>query len=485
MSKAWICQIPRLSRKITSGVKEVTNIIRKNGVDAEIIDINGQIYDNFFNSEHWDGIEEFGITPTFKIKMLPEYKKIENIICKMFDRVREKDVIMISVFTTESRSWAMLVMVLIKKLFKHKVRIGLGGAGCWYPGESGMQSEWGDGILARKLCDFICLGESSKILKQLIDSDFSIKGKLYDQGKIFPPLGFLPKDIFEVDSNVVEDATYTYKQYYTGHPPPDHSDLSFSDKHTPKIHFTHGCVKKCTFCDVPYMTPQWSMRPAEKVIEEIDYYYNLNGCTFFQFPDNTINGSDSEFLKYLQLLAKWQIKNKVSIAWRSQLAIKPIRQQPNELFDLLKETNANLAVGFDHCSDEVLTHMKKLYTWKDIEHFLLQTGKKNIVLSVGLWIIGYPTETEKDCLEYQKLFDLLKHEKTSVRSQSVTICSINRHSPLLDIVDIDFTKPDEWVSKTGIDRKTRIARKKWVDQKMFEAGQGYFKYQTNLKRMNR
>lgn len=224
------------------------------------------------------------------------------------------------------------------------------------------------------------------------------------------------------------------------------------------------------------------MRPAEKVIEEINYYYQLNGTKNFEFPDNTINGSDSEFLKFLKLLAKWQKKNTVQVSWLAQFSIKPIRQQKSEMFDLLRETNANLAVGFDHCSDRVLYHMKKLYTWKDIKNFLIEINKRSIPIVPAMWIVGYPTETDEDFMEYQKLIDFIQSEDIKIGSHIVMPCSINVNSPLMDIVDIDRKEPDKWISNIGIDRECRIKRKKWLDDKLLSINQNYWKLNDSRKR---
>jgi radical SAM superfamily enzyme YgiQ (UPF0313 family) len=469
-NKVWLLHIPRLNDQLTNGIKEVANIILKNNVDCEILDINHEIYKEYFNTKHWNNIEMFGISDSLEISYLKD-TKIEDIIRKSFKNIRKNDVVLLSVFSVESRSWTILTTILLKKVFKNNIKIGLGGSGLRHPGETLLESEWGDEMLERKLCNFIFLGESSRTLKEQIKNNFNLNGKLYNQDNVFPELGFLPLNLDENNKQRIFDSSYK-KLTEMG----DRIDDDHKKKAT--IYFTQGCVKQCTFCDVPLMYPNWAMRSAEKVLEEIDYYNKNIGATHFWFPDSTINGSDSEFLKFLRLFDKWQ-KNKNKISWTSQFAIKPKKQQSKELFDLLSSTGANLIIGFDHCSDDVLDHMKKLYKWEDCEHFISQANNAGFSIDIAMWIVGYPTEEESDYLEYNKLFDLLKSYKKVIKSHIVNTCMIGRNSKLLEYVDIDWKKPIEWTSKINrLDKNARVARKDWLDKKLFELGQNYYKYDT-------
>lgn len=472
-------QIPRFLNKIPWGVKEVCNMLEKHDCDWELIDINNILYEKFFETPDWENIEKFSLLYKPNTELLPNFKNIIKLIKDQCDRIKENDVVLISLFTIESRSWAKVMAILLRQWFKKTIRIGFGGNGLRHPGETLNECEWGNDLIERNLGDFILLGESSRIIKQQVENKWKVNGVLFDEGKNFPDLGFISKHIVGMDENRSVDKAYAYVNSLGELPGHGVTDLEMKSK-TVKIHFTRGCVKKCTFCDVPNIDPIWQMRPAEKVIEEIDFYYNTCGATYFTFPDNTINGSNSEFMKYLRLLAKWKNKiNNPNIGWSAQFSIKPAYTQTEEMFELLQQTNATLGIGFDHCSDSVLEHMKKLYTWKDCENFIVKAGKYDVPILSALWIIGYPTEEEKDFLEYNKLFDLLKSNDSSIRAHNVAVCAINRNSPLLDIVDIEWTDQLKWKSKiNGLDSTTRIKRKQWIDNKLFELGEFYSKTQT-------
>jgi tRNA A37 methylthiotransferase MiaB len=153
----------------------------------------------------------------------------------------------------------------------------------------------------------------------------------------------------------------------------------------------------------------------------------------------------------------------------------------NEMIELIAKTNGKLSVGFDHCSDPVLSHMKKLYQWRDIENFIKQCHRYNVDVKTAMWIVGYPTETVTDILEYKKLFRLIKTYDV-ITSHSVVVCSINRNSSLLKNVQIDWHNPKDWISNTGLTKSMRIRRKNWVDNNLLALDQFYYRLETTQKR---
>lgn len=470
--KVWLLQIPRLNDSLTWGIREVANILDRNGVDCEIIDINHNIYKSFHNTDMWAEIEKFGSHSGHKD--LPKQLVLDVREC--LSPIQDNDIVLLSVFSVESRNWASIVALSLRQRFKKNITIGMGGNGLRAPGETLYESEWSDRLLQTKLVDFALLGESSLILKKQIQNSFQIKGKLYEQSRVFPDLGFLPEKYIVDNVTRIKDANYGIADAH-GH------SIGDDNEKQAKVHFTQGCVKKCTFCDVPSIAPEWAMREADTVIDEIDHYYQNFNIKKFSFPDNTINGSDSEFLKFLQLLDKWQNQNE-PINWISQFGVKSIGHQTPEMFELLNRTNAHLNIGFDHCSDRILDHMKKLYHWEDIENFLSMSLKYNVNVKIGLWMVGYPTEEEKDVEEYKKLFKFLNNNSGAVQSHSIQVCSINKNSQLLrEIEHIDWNQPKQWISKNGLNFEKRMERKNWVDEELRKLNQNYYKFKHIKERL--
>lgn len=445
MKKVWLLQIPRID-DITWGLKEVANRFEKNNFKTSIIDINRLIYKFFFKTKKWNDIENYGIMGKSKIPLL----KISKIFFQAIKKIKKEDIVAFCVFSYESRPWALLFSSFLRKKFPYII-ICYGGAGTRDIGETRLESQWGQQSLDLNFCDSVFLGESTSLIDEFCKDPKKNKGLLFKENFEFPNLGFLPKKYIKSNKDLFY---YNSDYFYDGH---DHN--SFLTNKKVGIHFTRGCVKKCTFCDVPWTDTKWMMKSAENVIEEIDFYNKSTGIYNFYFADSTTNGSSSEFLKYLKLLYKWKIQNNISnLMWSCNFAVKPKHQIPEETYELLKLTNGKLRTGFDHVSDKVLDHMKKNYHWDDILSCIENCKKYGIKVGAN-WIVGYPTETEEDFTEYSKLLSV-KGLENVLFYNNIIPCAIHRNSPLLRIVDIDWSDANNWTSKvTHNDKNIRKIRK--------------------------
>ena len=136
-------------------------------------------------------------------------------------------------------------------------------------------------------------------------------------------------------------------------------------------------------------------------------------------------------------------------------------------------------------SDVILTHMKKLYVWDDIKHFLTQSKKYNVPITVANWIVGYPTETQKDFMEYKKLINFLKENGSTIITQSTLTCGVNRNSELLKIVQMDWDRPVHWKSKVvDLDFNERVKRKQWLTTELQKINQAIWKPDISINRLH-
>ena len=459
--KIHLLQIPRLNDWYSWGLKEIQNLLVKLEQDVEVIDINHQLYKNFYKTKHWSEIEKFGILGKGKLPMV----NIISLLEKCLATVKPGDIVLTCVFTVESRSWFNIIHSMLRLKLGQKVILGSGGNGTRDPGEKAFESEWADSILQDGLCDIVFLGQAIDTITAWVSENYIGRGKKYYQDRSFPKIGFIPPKLLRYD-----DATFANDESYI--PQDKHGQLKHRKDQKARfdtkvvIHFTQGCVKKCSFCDVWKITPQFVMRDPKEVLQEIDYYHKNMKIEKIQFADNMINASDSSFIKFLDMFYDWKVKNnQETLTWGSQLGVKPIRQQTETMFELIAATKGHLITGFDHASDSVLTHMNKLYKWEDIEHFIAKSHEHNITIGTALWLVGYPTETEHDFNEYHKLITLNK-SPNSIHSHMVIPVGINKGSPLEEIVTTT-SEPNEWYNE-HINKNTRTRRKEYLDNALLD-----------------
>lgn len=185
---------------------------------------------------------------------------------------------------------------------------------------------------------------------------------------------------------------------------PNYSDITwthyeFEEQYAP-IYVTgsRGCVKRCTFCDVPLLWPKYKWRSADHLFREVELLYHEHGRRMFRFTDSLINGSMSQFRIFLAMIrdfnrGKYDIDQ---IRWWSQWIVRPKGQMLEEDFALMKQSNVNeLDIGLESFSESVRWHMGKKFTDDDLWWNLEMMHKYDIHYTL-LMITGYPTETLED-----------------------------------------------------------------------------------------
>ena len=167
-----------------------------------------------------------------------------------------------------------------------------------------------------------------------------------------------------------------------------------------------GCVRKCTFCDIPVLWPKFKFRSGEHIAKEMIHLYNKHGVKKFYMSDSLVNGSMQAFTDFVTVLAEHnrQYPNK-AIKWVGQYITRPISNSLNDhYYDLLKASGGEgLTIGVESGSDAVRAHMKKQFRTVDIDAELEQFDRRGIVC-VLLFFSCYPTERWEDFLDTVNMF---------------------------------------------------------------------------------
>mgnify|MGYP003346163800 CR=1 FL=1 len=125
------------------------------------------------------------------------------------------------------------------------------------------------------------------------------------------------------------------------------------------IYGSRGCVRKCSFCNVPTLWPQFRWRTGENLADELTKNYEKYGITNFFFTDSLMNGNLKEFYALHESLAR---RNLPKFDFSGFAIIRPKKQHTVELFDMLKSSGRHFwNVGVEHGSDAVRHDMKKKF----------------------------------------------------------------------------------------------------------------------------
>jgi len=167
-----------------------------------------------------------------------------------------------------------------------------------------------------------------------------------------------------------------------------------------------GCVRQCTFCDIPVLWPRFKFRTGTHIAQEMIHLYRRHGVKKFYMTDSLVNGSLKAFKDFINILAQHNLANPENqIRWVGQYITRARSQaQDDEYYDLLKASGGEgLTIGVESGSDAVRAHMRKQFTTADIDHELAEFDRRGIVC-VLLFFSCYPTETWSDFMDTVAMF---------------------------------------------------------------------------------
>jgi hypothetical protein len=403
MNNIVLVSVPRLSPSPQYGLWLLKNQIESEKFTVDIFDANIDLYHKFGKqSDLWKLLEIWGIQQT---SWNNTDVNLRQILTETFSSWADSILSLnpvnvgISVFTHESRNWTQWLCYHLK-LKNPLIKIVLGGRGINDPGVP--RADFAEQCRAWQLCDYFFNGESEiELINWLKGNNCTINN--YNQFIVNDRIDFENFNRPDLSRYNLDSTWYDDRDVDS-----DHSIIVDESDKKYKMFSTRGCVKTCTFCDVHLVRPKFSMRSSKNVFDEIQHAIEHYGVKEIAFADDMINGSNRQFMQWLEPLAKYLDQNKIlDFSWGSQFGIKDRRSTPKELFSLLDKTNAQLTIGIDHLSDTVLDHMQKNYHYQDIQWFFEQGKNLNYRYQLLLFVVCYPSETLND-------FDLLSDRITEL-----------------------------------------------------------------------
>jgi radical SAM superfamily enzyme YgiQ (UPF0313 family) len=167
-----------------------------------------------------------------------------------------------------------------------------------------------------------------------------------------------------------------------------------------------GCVRKCTFCDIPVLWPKFKWRSGDHIAREMIHLNQKHGVRKFYLSDSLVNGALKSFKDFITTLADHNVKNPDNqLQWIGQyITRKRSKSLNDEYYNLIKLSGGEgLTIGVESGSDAVREHMKKQFSTDDIDHELSEFDKRSISC-VLLFFSCYPTETWSDFMDTVYMF---------------------------------------------------------------------------------
>lgn len=335
----------------------------------------------------------------------------------------------LSIFTVFQHRAALMLSVAIRQELP-QVKIILGGYGATMIG-NGLQ-------LSNSIKKIDLLKPFSQLLEEkgLIDKHFT--------GSALEDLvGYL-----HLTFGGSEDFRHKFKKekkILFNTPIPDYDDYKFdkyvwNDGVALPVTGSRGCVRKCTFCDVPGQFGKFMFRPGQDIADEIIYLSQKYNVNTFEFTDSLVNGSLKSFRDWLTVIAAYNdsLPADKRVKWFGQYICRPQSETPKDIYELIVKSGAsNLVIGVESGNNEVLKAMDKRMTVQDAYDEFDQFEKHGIQAHVLILACFY-NETWDRFLDTLKLLVRLQYY---VASGVVTAISpgtplfINNSMPLYDSAD--------------------------------------------------
>jgi len=166
---------------------------------------------------------------------------------------------------------------------------------------------------------------------------------------------------------------------------------------------TRGCVRNCVFCTGKKMLGYWRSKSVENTIKEALILKEKYGVEEVQFLDSNISINRKHFMKFLAL---WEDKVKLPWAPVGGLDVSTI---DGDVIQKMGESGCHsFPLGIEAGSTKIQEYIGKIVPKEKVVD-LCRAARKQGMWTHGLFVIGFPNETEEDVyeiLDYSKVTDL-------------------------------------------------------------------------------
>nr|VFK23324.1 MAG: Radical SAM superfamily enzyme YgiQ, UPF0313 family [Candidatus Kentron sp. MB]VFK28451.1 MAG: Radical SAM superfamily enzyme YgiQ, UPF0313 family [Candidatus Kentron sp. MB]VFK74259.1 MAG: Radical SAM superfamily enzyme YgiQ, UPF0313 family [Candidatus Kentron sp. MB] len=354
-------------------------------------------------------IRDHGYTPhilDFSVLDVPEAGKARTAFLEETCNNKIKEIgtklVGINCFTTMHFHLVDELAELIKRN-NPTIKICLGGAHPTFFGQ--------DIISNREYVDYIIAGEGEEAIVELAKviekghtankSDLGkIPGLIYrdengeilknDRESYIKDIGILKRPAWELVN--LTDYYGNYQAYYN----PKGMDFQLA---VPII-TTRSCPFKCSFCSAHLiMGRNYRKRTVPQIVDEIEYLHIERGQNYFSFMDDIINIDKKHVIGISNEICRRNINIQLSINQGLYLSMVE-----KEMIDALADAGlVTVCLPIEHGDEDIRMSILKKRLKNEKIYEVVEYVKSRDIFSIGLFIMGFPEETEETLEKTRKL----------------------------------------------------------------------------------
>ncbi|MFF2908916.1 B12-binding domain-containing radical SAM protein [Paenibacillus sp. NPDC057934] len=131
------------------------------------------------------------------------------------------------------------------------------------------------------------------------------------------------------------------------------------------LNSSRGCYGQCTYCHAPATAKmvdakKWRLRPAEKILDEIDYLVRTYGVEYIYFNDDNFMGYGPAAKQRLIELAKGIIARDIKISFHGECRVDTKSFLDQEFLELMRQAGLkDVLLGLESGSQTTLNRWRK------------------------------------------------------------------------------------------------------------------------------
>ena len=174
-----------------------------------------------------------------------------------------------------------------------------------------------------------------------------------------------------------------------------------------KIIISYGCRKHCTYCVYPQFAGEYTSKPVDQVLKEVEEMYPLESTIYISGGLETSDyGVDlynkRKFPELMDIICENFPACQYVIGWFHPAGLT------DELLEVIakRKNIAEIMVHIQHVNEPILRNMNRPSFRSTHERIMkLKSSRPDIIISTEV-IVGFPGETEKEFQELVEYLDL-------------------------------------------------------------------------------